>query len=50
MLTGKYKILYDRVIGTIDKNRIFHDPLHTLAYGADASFYRLIPKMEMKFH
>ncbi len=48
MLTGKYKILYDRIIGTIDKNRIFHDPLHTLAYGTDASFYRLIPKMVIK--
>jgi len=45
MLTGKYKLLYERLIPTIDKNRIFHDPLHTLAYGTDASFYRLIPKL-----
>ncbi len=48
MLSGKYKILYDRIIGTIDKRRIFHDPLHTLAYGTDASFYRLIPKLVIK--
>src|SRR5664279_83599 len=48
MLTGKYKILYDRIIGIIDKRRIFHDPLHTLAYGTDASFYRLIPKLVIK--
>jgi D-lactate dehydrogenase len=48
MLNGKYKILYDHIIGTIDKNRIFHDPLHTLAYGTDASFYRLIPKIVIR--
>lgn len=48
MLTGKYKILYDHIISTIDKSRIFHDPLHTLAYGTDASFYRLIPKMVIR--
>ncbi len=45
MLTGKYKILYERLIGPIDKNRIYHDPFHVLAYGIDASFYRLIPKI-----
>ena len=45
MLNGNYKILYDRLIQKIDKKRIFHDPLYTLAYGTDASFYRLIPKL-----
>jgi D-lactate dehydrogenase len=45
MVTGKYLILYEKLTGSIDKNRIFHDPLHTLAYGTDASFYRLIPKL-----
>jgi len=45
MLTGKYKVLYEQLVVTIDRNRIFHDPLYTLAYGTDASFYRLIPKM-----
>ncbi|MGC1392293.1 MAG: FAD-binding and (Fe-S)-binding domain-containing protein [Bacteroidales bacterium] len=48
MLTGKYKILYDILILTIDKNRIFFDHLHTLAYGTDASFYRLIPRLVIK--
>ena len=48
MLSGKYKILYDRLIVTIDKNRIFHDPLYTLAFGTDASFYRLIPKLVIR--
>jgi len=48
MLTGNYKLLYERLSETIDKSRIFHDPLHTLAYGADASFYRLIPKIVIR--
>ncbi|MCE5347637.1 MAG: FAD-binding oxidoreductase [Bacteroidales bacterium] len=45
MLTGNYKVLYERLGKKIDRKRIFHDPLHTLAFGTDASFYRLIPKM-----
>jgi D-lactate dehydrogenase len=45
MLTGKYKLLYENLISVIDKKRIYHDPLYTLAYGTDASFYRLIPKI-----
>ena len=48
MLTGKYKILYEHLVVKIDKSRIFHDPLYTLAYGTDASFYRLIPKMVIR--
>ncbi len=45
MLTGPYKTLYQQLTPSIDPKRIFHDPLHTLAFGTDASFYRLIPKM-----
>ena len=48
MLTENYKIFYDRLSGKIDKKRMFHDPLYTLAYGTDASFYRLIPKLIVK--
>jgi D-lactate dehydrogenase len=48
MLTGTYSDLYCKLIKKIDKKRIFHDPLYTLAYGTDASFYRLIPKMVIK--
>jgi D-lactate dehydrogenase len=48
MIYGKYKTLYDKLVETIDKKRIFHDPLHTLAYGTDASFYRLIPKIVIR--
>ncbi|NIO38727.1 MAG: FAD-binding protein, partial [Burkholderiales bacterium] len=28
--------------------RLIQDPLRTLAYGTDASFYRLIPKLVVK--
>jgi len=45
MLTGEYKILHERLLKTIAKDRMFHDALHTLAWGTDASFYRLIPKL-----
>ena len=48
MLTGAYLNLYRKLTSTIDKNRIFHDPLYTLAFGTDASFYRLIPKIVIK--
>ena len=48
MLTGNFQELYDRLVPFVDKNRIYHDPLHALAFGTDASFYRLIPKMVIK--
>ena len=32
----------------IPKGRYFDDPLHTLAYGTDASFYRLLPKLVLR--
>lgn len=48
MLSGNYKKLYSILIGSIDSNRIFYDPLYTLALGTDASFYRLIPKIVIK--
>jgi D-lactate dehydrogenase len=48
MLIEKYKALYQQLTGLIDPKRIFHDPLHTFAFGTDASFYRLIPKMVIK--
>jgi len=48
MLSGKYKQLYQQLTLEIDPKRIFHDPLHTLAFGTDASFYRLIPKIVIK--
>lgn len=48
MVTGIYKALYEQLILKIDRKRIFHDPLHTLAYGTDASLYRLIPKLVVR--
>ncbi len=48
MLEGKYQNFYDKISQKIKKRRIFTDKLHTLAYGTDASFYRLIPKIVIK--
>ncbi|GAA6770424.1 FAD-binding and (Fe-S)-binding domain-containing protein [Flavobacterium sp. CGRL2] len=48
MLSGNYKILFDKLVSTIDKQRVYHDSLSLLAYGTDASFYRLIPKIVIK--
>ena len=48
MLYGNYQLLYQQLVKGIEPERIFHDPLHTLAYGTDASFYRLLPKMVIK--
>lgn len=48
MLNGDYKALYDALKPAIDETRMFHDPMHTLAFGTDASFYRLIPKLVIK--
>jgi D-lactate dehydrogenase len=48
LLNGNYKILYQKLVETIDQKRIFHDPLHTLALGTDASFYRLIPQFVIR--
>ena len=32
----------------IDAERLIDDPLRTLAYGTDASFYRLVPQLVVK--
>lgn len=48
MLYGNYQLLYQQLVKGIEPERIFHDPLYTLAFGTDASFYRLIPKMVIK--
>jgi D-lactate dehydrogenase len=45
MLTASYQELIDKLSVTIDFKRIITNPLQTLAYGTDASFYRLIPKI-----
>jgi len=48
MLNGKYKDLYRALSASIPADRLFHDEARTLAYGADASFYRLIPKLVVR--
>lgn len=45
LLSEDYKAFYEKIITVLPKDRVFTDPLHTLAYGTDASFYRLIPKI-----
>ena len=34
--------------GAVKAANVFTDPVRTFAYGTDASFYRLIPKMVLK--
>ncbi len=45
MLTGQYKEFYKRLNTVIPSQRLLHDSLSTLAFGTDASFYRLVPKL-----
>ena len=48
MLSGKYYDLFTQFKKFIPSERIFIDELRTLAYGTDASFYRLIPKIVVR--
>jgi D-lactate dehydrogenase len=48
MLSGNYSRFYTDLITFIPDARLITDPLRTLAYGTDASFYRLIPKIVIK--
>jgi len=43
-----YSQLVERLAETIDRQRIITDPTLTLAYGTDASFYRLNPKLVLR--
>ncbi|KLU67640.1 putative FAD-linked oxidoreductase [Desulfosporosinus acididurans] len=47
-LAKPYQGFWERAAQYIPADRRFCDPLHTLAYGIDASFYRLIPKIVLK--
>jgi D-lactate dehydrogenase len=42
------QIFIEQLNKTIPSDRLIIDPLRTLAYGTDASFYRLIPKLVVK--
>jgi len=48
MLNGIYKEFYNRVNKVIPNGRLFHDSLSRLAFGTDASFYRLVPKLVIR--
>jgi D-lactate dehydrogenase len=48
MLQEKYRKLYNHLTVAVDRKRMYHDPLYTLAYGTDASFYRMIPELVIK--
>ena len=45
MLIEPYASLYERLAAVIPPKRLIVDPLRTLAYRTDASFYRQIPKI-----
>ncbi|WP_275097108.1 FAD-binding and (Fe-S)-binding domain-containing protein [Sedimenticola hydrogenitrophicus] len=47
-MSADYTALKDELAGFIDPTRLIDDPLRTLAYGTDASFYRLIPRLVVK--
>ena len=48
MLSAKYNKFYEDLRSAIPDSRLITDPLRTLAYGTDASFYRLIPEIVIK--
>ncbi|CAB1083448.1 Predicted D-lactate dehydrogenase, Fe-S protein, FAD/FMN-containing [Olavius algarvensis Delta 1 endosymbiont] len=48
MSPDPYKTLLERLSSKIPQERLITDPLRTLAYGTDASFYRLVPKLIVK--
>ncbi|KAK3251129.1 hypothetical protein CYMTET_39524 [Cymbomonas tetramitiformis] len=47
---GRYGAFQNEISGFIPEARQFTDPVHTFAYGTDASFYRLNPKLVVKVH
>ena len=48
MLTEPYESLFSSLNAKFPSSRLITDPLRTLAYGTDASFYRLTPKLIVK--
>ncbi|HWR06599.1 FAD-binding and (Fe-S)-binding domain-containing protein [Sporomusa sp.] len=47
-LPENYRKFYEELITFIPANHIFADPIRTLAYGVDASLYRITPKLVVK--
>ncbi|WP_409439085.1 FAD-binding and (Fe-S)-binding domain-containing protein [Psychromonas sp. GE-S-Ul-11] len=46
----QFEQLEETLLACIDKARIFTEPAQLLAYGTDASFYRLVPKIVVRLH
>jgi D-lactate dehydrogenase len=44
-LPQAYRELHDELARSMPPERLVTDPLRTLAYGTDASFYRLVPRL-----
>src|SRR6266542_2237302 len=47
-LSYPYRELHDELSHIIPAERLICDPLRTLAFGTDASFYRLVPKLVVR--
>jgi D-lactate dehydrogenase len=47
-LPEPYRRFLAIIAGQVAAGRIISDPLRTLAYGNDASFYRLVPKIVIR--
>ena len=47
-LTKSHPLHQDDIKNIVPDARVYTDPLRTLAYGTDASFYRLVPKIVVK--
>ena len=48
MLAEPYNSIFNRLSAKITPARLITDPLRTLAYGTDASFYRMVPRLIVK--
>lgn len=48
MLKGNYKKFYEEIKSDIETSRLYTDEIRNLAYGTDAGFYRLIPKIVIR--
>ena len=44
-LPDPYRCFWEEARAALPEDRLFCDPLRTLAYGTDASFYRLVPRI-----
>jgi D-lactate dehydrogenase len=47
-LSEKHRRFHEEILRVVPASRVFCDPFRTFAYGTDASFYRLVPKIVVK--